>query len=204
MDKRRWWMAVVVLGAVSLLGCSKKTDTSTPDAGKVGGTSGTSGTTSSTAGKSGGGAAGTATGTAGMMGATTLNVPCGDNMCAGSAPSAASMSLGPMFTLANPCCLDAPSGKCGSVQTDMSCLGSPPPAPKCPALFMGVLAGCCATGNLCGIDATLMGRGCVDLMTVSAMIPAAFRDRLMIPNPLYCDGTPVPVPDAGTGADAGE
>jgi hypothetical protein len=201
MDKRRWWMAVVVLGAVSLLGCSKKTDTSTPDAGKISGTGGST----STAGKSGGGgAAGTTTGTAGM-GAIAKNVDCGDNKCAGSVPG--TMMMLPGFSLADPCCFDAAQGTCGSVQTDMSCAVSPPKAPKCPTLFMGALAGCCATGNQCGIDATLMGRGCVDLKTVTAMIPMNFRTMLGLPSVLTdCDGVPLPVPDAGTagtGEDAG-
>lgn len=194
MHKRTWWMAVVVLGTVSLLCCSsKKTGTSTPDAGKIASPAGSGGTTSSTAGKSGSGA-GAGGGTAGG-GVTSLNVPCGDNMCAGAAPG--TMPSIPGFSLANPCCKDATNGICGSTQTDMSCLVSPPAAPSCPSLFMGVLGSCCATGNLCGVDAVLMGRGCVDLMTVKAMIPPGIP--FTIPSPVHCDGTPVAMPEADAG-----
>lgn len=197
MHKQTWWMAVVVLGALSLLGCSKKTATSTPDAGKV--AVGTGGTSSGIGGASGSSAG--AGGTAGRAPMTSIaqNVPCGDNMCAGSAPTMVSMTLGPNFMVAQPCCLDMASGKCGSVQTDMSCMGSPPPDPNCPALFMGLLTGCCATGNLCGVDATLMGRGCVDLKTVGTMIPAQARSFITVPSPLNCDGTPVAMPEADAG-----
>jgi hypothetical protein len=106
---------------------------------------------------------------------TGTAVACGAFICAGPQLSV------PGVTLPPPCCVDAARGTCGTLANNGVCLPPPPPDPRCPsALVFGVeLNGCCTFAGFCGIDATVIGAGCLD----PSMLPA--QD---VPAPRRCDG----------------
>ena len=75
----------------------------------------------------------------------------------------------------------------------------PAPDPRCPTVTAALpipLVSCCATNGMCGLDASMLGMGCVDFAGVRA---SPFGALLMVPDPVSCDGSSV---DAGT-EDAG-
>lgn len=203
MDKRTWCVAVAMIGCVSALGCSKKS-TVTPDAGSAG----SGGTSAAGTGGGAGATAGTMAATGGRPATVTKNVPCGDKgspnytECAQAAPNSQMMMI-PGFKLADVCCADPANGVCGSMSTSSGMCEAPPAAaPKCPKTFG--MPGCCVNNDLCGVDLSLTGMGCQELGKFKMMIPAMFQSFLMIGNATHCDGTPVPMPDAGmTHEDAG-
>jgi hypothetical protein len=206
MDQRLACVVVAVIG-LGLLGCTKKTNT-TPNDGTA--ATGAGGSSSSTGGTGAGGTTtgvgtGGATGTGGMTGAVTVkNIPCGDTKCASTdtSMSGGMAAGGGMFMFAQVCCADAATSTCGTVaMADGSCQKPAMSDPRCPTAFGGAVAACCVN-NLCGIDGSLQGRGCVDLGALAAMfgnIPAQFRAMFMFPDPRTCDGTPLP----GAGEDGG-
>jgi hypothetical protein len=207
---------VVALSCALALGCggdSKDSDKDNDGSSGNGGKSGNGGGGNS--GNSGSGSGGASSGTGGVVaggtggmggGAVVKNVPCGEKVCAGIDPSSGAMMIGGMagFRLADTCCVDEAAGTCGAVSsTDMSCQPPPDIDQECPVL--AGMPGCCATNNECGIDASLFGRGCASLVTISAMISAQFRMSLGFPDPVDCDGKPIAM-DAGmmsTDEDAG-
>jgi len=207
MDQRLACVVVAVIG-LGLLGCTKKTNTTPND--------GTAATGAGGSGSSGTGGTGTmigvgmgtggATGTGGMSGnvVTVKNIPCGDTKCASTDTSmSGGMPMGGgMFMFAQVCCADVATSTCGTVsQADGSCQKPAMSDPRCPTAFGGAVAACCVN-NLCGVDGSLQGRGCVDLGALQAMfgnIPAQFRAMFMFPDPRTCDGTPLP----GAGEDGG-
>jgi hypothetical protein len=206
---------VVALSCALALGCGGSSKDSDADKKNDAGGSGKGGAGKDGSGGTSDGSGGTSSGTGGMTaggtggmggGAIVKNVKCGPKVCAGVDPASGMMMIGGMagFRLADTCCADESAGTCGAVNsTDMTC--QPPPATDsdCPML-MGT-PGCCAENNECGIDASLFGRGCVSLVTISGMIPAQFRATLGFPDPVDCDGKPIAM-DAGmmsTDEDAG-
>ena len=108
------------------------------------------------------------------------------------------------FMLAATCCADEAAGTCGSVSADdgKTCLAPPEPDSRCPRAFGS--GGCCTMDNHCGIDGSLAGRGCIDLLMISAMIPPQFRSMLMLPDPVTCDGMPLSLDAGMSSEDAGQ
>jgi hypothetical protein len=96
---------------------------------------------------------------------------------------------------AQACCADPQNSLCGNINGGFTCAAPPPVAPHCPSALGR--PGCCAGGNRCGVDATQLGMGCVEIAQFSAMLPAQLVTNLMLPSPTHCDGTPVPKADAG-------
>jgi hypothetical protein len=200
MTKSMLWTSVFLLGsAVAIAGCGGDDD----DSGDAGGV-GTGGIGAGTGGV-GTGTGGT-TGTGGMTGGTggmssVMSVACGANTCMGAGGG---MTI-PGIMLAAPCCVDMTAGTCGTMQAGVC---TPPPAadPDCPTVsVIGMtMASCCAAGNLCGIDASMLGMGCVDFDMVRA---SPFGAILMPPPATTCDGMPVAGEDDGgapSGNDGGQ
>jgi hypothetical protein len=200
MTKSMLWTSVFLLGsAVAIAGCGGDDD----DSGDAGGV-GTGGIGAGTGGV-GTGTGGT-TGTGGMTGgtggmtSTSMPVPCGANMC--SAPS-----LGggiPGLMLAQPCCVDQTAGTCGTMSGG-TCMPPPTPDPDCPmvTVFTSTMPACCAANNLCGVDASMLGMGCIDF----DMVRNGPGGMLITPPPATtCDGVPVGDEDGGapTDNDAGQ
>lgn len=94
------------------------------------------------------------------------DVSCGSTLCT-------SMQVPGLPPFAAPCCADAATSACGTLDGGL-CMPTPPtlpPAPNCPVpSFSGfVFVPCCIVAtNTCGIDASMIGMGCVPL----SMIPA--------------------------------
>jgi hypothetical protein len=123
----------------------------------------------------------TASSGSGGSGSGGLSVACGTATCMqpAAAPSV-------QATLPAPCCVDAAQGTCGSMIMG-TCTPPPPPAPDCPMVAFSTSRPCCITAtNVCGVDATAFGMGCID--TSASMGGVKF----------LCDGTEVK-PGAGTG-----
>lgn len=232
MEKRIWCMAVVVVGGLSLLGCGKKTSDAGTDAGSGGATASAG---SGASGASGGGAAGSS-GRAGGAGTGTVakNVDChpagGTFKCAGSSGGL----MVPGLSFAETCCADPATMTCGAVNMMTKACDAPPaPEPRCPSPFMGIASSCCTADNLCGVDASLMGRGCLDFGSLQALF-GGLRGRgaagaggasgaggtsaagaggaggraggimgFTIPKAQHCDGTPIATDAGPSGNDAG-
>jgi hypothetical protein len=61
------------------------------------------------------------------------------------------------------CCIDATANRCGYLVYG-TCTPPAPTAPKCPKTGVSAVAPCCvASSNVCGVDATPYGMGCVVL-----------------------------------------
>jgi hypothetical protein len=92
------------------------------------------------------------------------DVPCGEKNC--TVPEG---STGPA------CCMDPFNSICGiKGGIGNGCVKPPPPQPKeCPMLpaIGGVFTfrNCCTTSNICGIDASMFGGGCIDYATFKSM-----------------------------------
>jgi hypothetical protein len=177
---KAWCTAVALAGLVSVFGC--------------GGDEGTTPAPVGTAGF-GGGTAGFA-GTAAAAGTGAMApIPCGTVMC-----SAPAIPPGLGIMLSPPCCADAATSTCGTTSGGM-CKLPPPPAPLCPApmLFGMTLKACCVTAtNMCGIDGSMLGMGCVGLggiPGVGAGMPMTRCDGTVVMPP----PTTTPVAGSGTG-----
>jgi hypothetical protein len=173
-----WWVAASLVAGVELMGCSSTPPASTTPAG-TGGSFPTGGTGVITGGT---GVAGT-TATAGST--APAPIACGTKMCAAAAAAI------PGLPAATPCCADMPTGTCGTL-SGTTCQPPPMADPRCPmiSVFGMALTPCCTGTGMCGVDASLLGMGCADLMTVRTIAPTAVPQR--------CDGMPLPM--AGTGA----
>ena len=89
----------------------------------------------------------------------------------------------PGFMLPPACCADAATGTCGTVSGGV-CRRPPPPAPNCPSPSLAgiTVRACCITAtNLCGVDGSSLGMGCVSLSALPGVDTG-------IP-PTRCDGT---------------
>jgi hypothetical protein len=231
MDKQIWGIAAVLVGGLSEVSCgNRQTGTSGTDAGSAGmAAAGTGVTDSGVSGTGGGGAGGSAGGT-GIVKHNVYCAPPGEIFtCVGSSSSGVQL---PGLPIAAACCADAPSKTCGSISSTTGMCEAPPAVDtRCPG-FMGFASGCCVNNDLCGINASLMGRGCFELGALRMMFGtllgpggmagasgagaageaggvagrAGGGEFIRLPNPVHCDGTPVTPPDAGTtatGLDAG-
>lgn len=193
---KAWCTAVALAGLVSVFGCGDDDGTTTP-AQTTGGSSG---------GAASGGTRSSAAGTAAMAPAP---VECGSAMC--SAPMLpGGMGIPGGIALSMPCCADEAKGTCGSM-SGTTCMPPPAPAPNCPAppSFGGfTLTACCVEATqICGIDASMAGMGCVDLGGLGGAIPGLGGGGM---TQTKCDGTPVappvagaPAPTAGVGGTTG-
>jgi hypothetical protein len=222
MDKRMWCMAAILISGMALVGCSKSKSTDSGTGGTSGGSSGS--TTTNTAGNQ------AILGNGGNN-ATVMNVMC-DTACETSpktcfrcAATDPNSGIGGLFmmgasgtsgggsgtgagrgfmipSLAATCCADPATKTCGTMSNGM-CMAPPETAPKCPSPFG---PGCCIKDmNLCGLDASLFGMGCVELGTIKRMFGALVAGRgIMFPDSTYCDtGMPVPQPDGGAAGASG-
>lgn len=87
-------------------------------------------------------------------------------------------------------------GTCGTM-SGTTCAPPPMPDPRCPMVsVLGMsMASCCAPNGMCGLDASLLGMGCVDYATASA----STGGLIMTPPPVACDEAG----DGGTAEDGG-
>ncbi|HKU42499.1 MAG TPA: hypothetical protein VJR89_30285 [Polyangiales bacterium] len=84
------------------------------------------------------------------------------------------------------CCADQATSTCGTV-SGATCLPPPPAAPNCPTAALGGITfrTCCiADTQLCGIDASSIGMGCVPIGNIPGLDADIPKTR--------CDGTRVP------------
>ena len=182
MNTRAWCTAVALAGLVSAVACGGDEGTQPgPSTGAGFGGGATGGT---------GAFGGTGFGSAGT--AAPASIPCGPTTCT----TLALPIMLPGFTIAPACCADMARGVCGSTVAGV-CTPPPPPAPNCPAPALpipGVMVNACCieATQVCGVDASMLGMGCVNLAGFAGPRPTTM-----------CDGTVVPVATAGTGAAAG-
>jgi hypothetical protein len=84
------------------------------------------------------------------------------------------------------------------------CVPPPTPDPTCPkvSVLNMNLTSCCASNGMCGLDASILGMGCIDL----AAAMAATMGLIPIPAPVKCGGVVDAGEDGGTktGEDAGK
>lgn len=63
-----------------------------------------------------------------------------------------------------------------------------PSDPRCPQVASPLatipLRSCCAANQMCGLDASMFGMGCVDFATLASQPVGTF---LMLPSPTPCD-----------------
>ena len=173
-------------------------------------------TTGSSAGA--GGAAGATAGAGGMMSAP---VQCGATQCrAPSSPFAAFANLGIPLPQPAACCVDEAQAICGVKPSETATTCEPPAKAdmRCPPLDLTALRnlaggavpvpqrinGCCID-NMCGIDGTLLSRGCVENASAKAQLGAIPLVGSMLPVPAAraCDAPPLETDDAGVDDDAG-
>jgi len=182
---RQWLMMAVVLGTSMVLACGSDPEPAGPATTAGTGSTNVSGTGSFPV--AGQGLFG-ASGAGGTGFALPTPVTCGDKMCTG--------------LISQPCCADMATGTCGTMSGTM-CQAGPPPAPNCPNISVAVINvnGCCIDSTqMCGIDGSMFGMGCIDLSTAGGIPGAsAFLGNL---TPTRCDGTKV-MTDAGAGGAGG-
>lgn len=178
---KAWCTAVALAGLVSVFGCGGDEGSTPQGQGYAGFGGGVA-----TAGVGGGVATAGTTGAAGP-------VACGTTMC-----STPALPPGLPIMPLPACCANPATSTCGSVSGGM-CMAPPAAAPNCPApMFFGMtLRACCATGNVCGIDASMLGMGCIN----ASAIPGQGAGRPVT----MCDGTvvqppPTTTPTAGAAA----
>jgi hypothetical protein len=155
-------------------------------AGSGGSNAGTGGTN---AGTGGGGSGGT--------GMTAEPIECGSGTC--TDPLGGMMIPGGLpITLPMVCCADPDTATCGSMMPGGECMPPAPSDPRCPTVtspLPGItLTSCCTDTGLCGLDASMLGMGCVDFATVMA---SPFGGFLPVPGETSCEG------DGGVDTDAG-
>jgi hypothetical protein len=130
---------------------------------------------------------------AGGMGVTVPGILCGDVPCPQTI-----MPVGqpiPGVSLALGCCADVATSRCGTLSTSMMLCEAPPATePRCP-MALG-RPGCCAGANMCGVDASPEGMGCVEIGELAASLAPAERGIVMLPARAHCDGSALSV-DAG-------
>lgn len=151
-----------------------------------------------------------------------MPVPCGATMCqqptsplsalagmfggaAGAAGGLGGLTGGLGVPMAMACCLDATAGTCG-LTAEAGGVCEPPavPDPRCEGVMLpgplaafgaGLGAGCCTAANMCGVDGSVFGRGCVENSEASQMLSASpVGGFLMLPAPRGCDEAPVAAP----------
>jgi hypothetical protein len=201
------YFAAVMCAAA--LGCGDDSDDKTSDAGV-------------TAGKSGGGGSGGASGNTSAAGAPAPPppVPCGANTCT-PAPSPLTGLIGmfgggaaiPGLPMSVACCLEESTGTCGTAASEgATCEPPATPDARCPGFSLGALGaaaggaalgnlsqGCCTSSNMCGLDGSIFGRGCVENGEAKAML-GPLSTFLTVPGSMACDAPAAD--DAGAG-DAG-
>jgi hypothetical protein len=186
MNKRMWWTWVVLV-SVALAACSSDDsgDDDAPAAG-VGGSAGVAAVGGSTAGAGGSSGAGGTGGAGGTMAA--MPIPCGTATCQ---PVGGGFML-PGLPLPRACCADEAMGTCGTMPASGgTCMPPLPADPRCPMATSSLpipLISCCTATNMCGLDGSALGMGCVDFATVAG---GPLGMLLMIPAPVTCDGMPV-------------
>jgi len=177
MTKYLWTLMICAALGVSSSACGADDDDD-----DMGGGGGSAGMTSGTGGGGSGGSGGRSG--SGAAGSTATSVPCGTTVC--TAPMA------PAFIPANllpaPCCL--PTNMCGQSMGGAACAPPPPPAvndPRCPPLMLGPLnvPGCCMN-NDCGINASMIGLGCM-------VNTGGMASGLPLPAARKCDAPPDPM-----------
>lgn len=170
---KAWCTAVALAGLVSVFGCGS-------DEGTTPGTQVTSGF--------GGGAA------AGVGGGATAGTGAGAISCGTATCMTPALPPGLPIMPLPACCANAAMSQCGTMSGG-ACMPPPAAAPNCPApMLLGMtLRACCATGNVCGVDASMIGMGCIN----ASAIPGGAAGRPIT----MCDGTvtqPPPTAAAGT------
>lgn len=177
--------ALVALGfSALLLACGGSSTPANPPTAATGGS--TPSMTAGTTGTNSGAQSGAGTGAGGSAAPAGMTITCGTMMCA---PPAAVPGLN---TPPPPACCVPGTMACGTKNNSGMCVAPPPDAPKCPAFggFGSMARNCCTPMNTCGIDATALGMGCLD---VSAMTGGKGYN---------CDGTPIGGGSAGAGGGA--
>jgi hypothetical protein len=172
-------IGLLALGAFALAGCEETpTMAIVPVPTPVAPASGSSG-----AGGAGGRSAG------GGAPAPAVPAPCGSVTC-----QLGRSGVGMLVPRA-PCCIDATMGTCGWLDMGGTTCTAPPPAdPECNKAMATGANGCCLTGmDRCGVDASMFGAGCFDLMGTM------FADPVNNP-PQRCDGTLIPQQGGAGGA----
>ena len=182
MNKRLWWCSVVlIVASVALAACGGDDGGNEPTAG----TGAVAGTGAGVGGASGASGTSGASGMGGAGGTTAQPVPCGTTTCQPLGGGLAGMLPGGLgAAIPPPCCADEAMGICGTMSGG-TCMPPPMPDARCPSrMFFGMMiASCCTAGNICGVNASQLGLGCID--------PGMFTG---MPG-MSCDGT---TPDAGT------
>ncbi len=192
------------------LGCGDDAQEKEPDAGAAAGRGG------------GGGTSGGASGSTAIAGTPAPPpVPCGSTLCT-PIPSPITGLLGmfgggaavPGLPMAVACCLDEAAGKCGTAAAEGAMCEAPAaPDARCPGFSLGALGaaaggaasglgalaqGCCTPSNMCGLDGSIFGRGCVENNEARTMLGAIpiIGTLLTVPAARACDA-PI-ADDAGT------
>jgi hypothetical protein len=112
----------------------------------------------------------------------------GGSMTCGTATCMPPQAIPGFMVTPMSCCLDAATSKCGFVVKG-TCTPPAPDAPKCPMTAFSQAKPCCVmASNICGIDATAFGMGCLDIT------PGAKT---------MCDGTMMGSPGSGGAPAAG-
>jgi hypothetical protein len=176
MERRVLWTVVLVLASVLSVSCG--------DDGGDESSSGKAGTNAGTAGKGGT----TSMGNGMKLTCEASEVTCGTKCCGSPAGLPNVM----------PCCADEFAGQCGMLGgfgMTRSCVKASEPDARCPSVMIPVigfvLASCCTTEGMCGINAGIFGQsGCTELGQ-AAMMAAA-----MAPMPMT---TPPPTTDEDGG-----
>jgi hypothetical protein len=129
----------------------------------------------------------------GGTGVTVPGILCGDVPCPQTI-----MPVGqpiPGVSLALGCCADVAASRCGTLSTStMLCEAPPATEPRCP-MALG-RQGCCAGANMCGVDASPEGMGCVEIGALAVSLAPAERRLVMLPARAHCDGSALSI-DAG-------
>lgn len=99
-----------------------------------------------------------ASGSSGAPGGAAPVVTCGSASCTAPMALPAVSTVTPMA-----CCLDAATDQCGYIVSG-TCTPPAPEAPKCPAVMIALGKTCCTANNICGIDSTAFGMGCIDIL----------------------------------------
>jgi hypothetical protein len=189
--KFSWSVTLMVAVGLAVVSCGGDDD---DDDGAAGSTGAGAGGMSGSAGV--GGQVGGTGGSTMMM----TGVPCGVTMCMGMSIPGLPPGAGGMFgaLLPQPCCLDASMNKCGQSSMGGACMPPPPPPvtdSRCPPLmvFGMSMPGCCID-NMCGVNASLLGMGCLENGKAAmggGMLP------IMYPPPQACDAPPPMMTDDG-------
>jgi len=126
----------------------------------------------------------------------------------------------PGLPMAVACCLDESASKCGTAAAEGAMCEAPAvPDSRCSGFSLGALGaaaggaasglgalaqGCCTPNNMCGLDGSIFGRGCVENNEARSMLSAIplVGTLLMVPPARACDAPPPAGDDAGAG-DAG-